>query len=76
MKQLQYKVFITDLNIFLYDQNCKLLNIYLISQFIVPYGFVVKTIEKEIIEYDYSTLLNQLHLPLNSFIKDYRTSVK
>ena len=76
MKQLQYKVFITDLNIFLYDQNCKLLNTYLTSQFIVPYGSVVKTIEKEIIEYDYSILLNQLHLPLNSFIKDYRTSVK
>ena len=76
MKQLQYKVFITDLNIFLYNQNCKLLNIYLISQFSLPYGYVVKTIEKEIIEYDYSILLNQLHLPLNSFIKDYRTSIK
>ncbi len=76
MKQLYFKVFITDLNIFVYDKNCKLTNTYLASKFTLPYGNVIKTVNKDIVEYNYTLLLNQLHLPVNSTVKDYRTSIK
>ena len=37
---------------------------------------IIKTVNKDIVEYNYTLLLNQLHLPVNSTVKDYRTSIK
>ena len=71
----KFKVFINDLDLYIYNTDSILINVYPLSFF---YKYIKCTVDNidHTINYNYDLLLIALHLPINSFIRDNRTSIK
>ena len=71
----KFKVFINDLDLYIYNTDSILINVYPLSSF---YKYIKCTVDDidHTINYNYDLLLIALHLPINSFIRDNRTSIK